>query len=408
MYEVCIVGGGVAGLSAAIRLAEVCTDVILIEKNTKLGKKIYATGNGKCNITNTNMELSIRYNSSYDRYETFIRTVMGDTPCDSVRAFMNSIGIATVDKGGYIYPYSLQASAVAWAMIDKVKKSNINIKTGIECLEINKNDNGFELVTDAGVFLAKKVIIACGGKSYPSLGGSEKGYKLAAALGDNIIPVRPALCGVITDNIPKELSGVRLPAVASLYNEEGIMLAAEKGELQITDYGLSGIMIFNLSSLAGCELMKNKKTCISLNFIFDLSDKNLRVIYENSLERTITGFLNGFLNDKLATYILKRLNIDGKTMVSEIDNKDMDNIIKLLSDLRFEIKDIKSFEQAQVCAGGVDLSDINPDKCESKNTDKLYYAGEIMDVDGVCGGYNITYAILSGIKAGEACIYDKN
>lgn len=408
MYEVCIVGGGVAGLSAAISIAEKCTNAILIEKNTKLGKKIYATGNGKCNITNTDMELSLKYNSSYDKYETFISTVMGNTPCKSVRDFMNSIGIATIDKGGYIYPYSLQASAVAWAMIDKVKKSNIDIKTGIECLEINKNDNYFEIVTDAGVFLAQKVIIACGSKSYPSLGGSEKGYKLAGALGDNIIPVRPALSGVITDNIPKELSGVRLPAVASLYNEEGIMLAAEKGELQITDYGLSGIMIFNLSSRTGCELMKNKKPYISLNFIFDLSDEALKAIYENSRERTITGFLNGFLNDKLAVYILKRLNINDKAKVLEIDNKDMDRIIELLSDLRFEIKGIKSYEQAQVCAGGVDLSDINPNKCESKNIDNLYYAGEIMDVDGLCGGYNITYAILSGIKAGEACIYDKN
>ena len=408
MYDICIIGGGVAGLSAAITIGEHDTNTILIDKNPKLGKKIYATGNGKCNLTNTNMDISSKYHSSYEGYVSFINDIMGASPLTRVKEFMLSIGIPTYDRDGYIYPASRQASSVAWAMIDRANISGIDIRCNAECTDIKKLGDHFEIVLDDEVIRAKRVIIACGGKSYPSLGGSDKGYKLVTALGDSLTDIRPALCGVITDDIPKTLSGVRVNAAARITNNKYDAVCEEYGELQITDYGLSGIMIFNLSSLIGRMLSNNEKPVISINFIPDISNEIIYDIYEKCPDRTITGLFNGFLNDKLVTYILQKACINGKAKVKDISKNDIDRVIDIMSDVKFAVKDIKSYDQAQVCAGGVRLSDINPDTCESKRIKNLYYAGEIMDVDGVCGGYNITYAILSGIKAGEACIYDKN
>lgn len=410
MYDVCIVGGGVAGLSAAITIAasDSDKDIIIIEKNKKPAKKLYATGNGRCNITNTDMNIRERYHSSDSGYDVFIKAVMGDNPYESVLSFVHSLGITTYNRDGYIYPASRQASAVAWAMLDMLKCLDVTVWCGTECTGITKRDGYFVISAGDHCIQAERVILACGGRSYASLGGSRSGYKLAWSLGENIISQRPALCGLVLDNTQNTLAGVRVAADISLIDETHTIIKREKGELQYTDYGLSGIAVFNLSSIVGDMLTKNIRPIISINFLSHTDIADIVTLFENlrakNNTRTILGFLNGFVNDRIAASVLQQLGIDNKLSIAYIDRKRLNSIISSLTDMCYEVKDLNGYEQAQVTAGGVDIAGINPASMESLSTRGLYIAGELLDIDGCCGGYNITFAILSGVRAGEACI----
>ncbi len=407
MYDICIIGGGAAGMCAAITAARQNKKVIIIEKNTKLGRKIYATGNGKCNLTNTYMNYSDIYHSSGHDYVHFLHEVMGDAPDSKVKAFFSSIGVSTyTNPEGYVYPAASQASAVVWALSDALACGQVEIICNTEITDIQKSETGttYQICASAKTVQADKVILTCGGCSYPSLGGTTSGYKLAQKLGHSIQEIRPALCALVSEDVPAELAGIRIPAIATLISDDAAPIDSHHGELQITDYGLSGILIFNLASRVNALLSAHQNVRISLNLIPRLTIHDFDELYKTAGHRTVIGLLNGFIHDKLAAYVVKQMKLDRKTRVCDISPETLHEIVLKLMDMRFSISCTRDYEYAQVCAGGVTLDEINPATCESKLSPGLYFAGEIMDIDGICGGYNLTFAITSGIRAGESCI----
>ncbi|MBO5426591.1 MAG: aminoacetone oxidase family FAD-binding enzyme [Lachnospiraceae bacterium] len=418
MYDLCVIGGGMSGMAAAITAAKAGKKVILFEKNKKLGKKLYATGNGRCNLTNMSIDLGRDFNSSYSDYETFIRDAFGDGELTSkVIEFFNSIGISTVNVDDtYVYPASMQASAVVWALIDALNNYNVEIVLNTKIKDIVIDTDETYIVSHSDMKItSKKLILANGSKAYPSLGGNDTGYKLAKKFGHNIIQINPALCGLITEEDFSPISGIRAKASAVLFEDGcGEVMGNEVGELQITDYGVSGIMMFNLSSKVGRLLKQGKKPVVCIDFLRDIQEQNnfttirstediiLGQIAKASKDRTILAFLNSFVNDKLAAYVCDLQGIDKKTKVSQLNDETINNLIVTLNQFKVTIKSLRDFESGQVCAGGVDLKEINPIDFSSKICPGLHIVGELLDMDGLCGGYNLTFAVLSGIAAGKA------
>lgn len=410
MYDLFVIGGGPCGMSAAIAAAKRGKSVIIADKNPKLGRKLYATGNGRCNITNKQLDnvtndnyldlLKKFYNSNNSDYNEFLLQALGDNFYKEIIDFSNELGVIVRDLNGYVYPKSLQASSYVWSYMDYIKSLNIVVKTKYEVKNIIAKSDYYIIENENEQINAKNILFACGGKSYASLGGCENGYNLANKLNIKLEKVRPALCGLIVSKDTKDIAGIRISARAVLYDNEDNFIAEEEGELQLTDYGLSGIMIFNLSSVSGKLLEENKKPYIIVDF---LKDDNLEDVLHNFKQnsyRTVLGKLNAYMNDKLALYILKELKLDPKLIASELSDEDIINIIKCLKNYKFEIKALKDFENAQVCAGGVALEELDYNFM-SKSNKGMYFAGEVIDIDGICGGYNITFAILSGLKVGN-------
>lgn len=407
MYDLCIIGGGASGMSAAIAAAQRGLKVIILEKNKKLGKKLYATGNGKCNVSNSIMDFNLKYNSSSKHYTEFLEKCLGITPYEQVKEYLESLGVLTYDVNGYCYPKASQASSVVWAMQDRLKEYSVVTALMQEISGILSKDGSFIIKCKDGQITASQIVLACGGRSYPSLGGSTDGYKFAKSFGHTIVPIRPSLCGLITEYALTDIAGVRVSAEASLNDENGTVIAAETGELQINSYGLSGIMIFNLSAKAGAMLDSGRKVYVTVNLIPGIADCDIKKIYVSSLGRTVTGFLNGLVNDKLASYFINRYRLDRKALLRDIDKGTAAKLISELRAFKLEVTGLNDYDSAQVCAGGVDIEEIYPDTMMSRKVPGLYITGELLDIDGLCGGYNLTFAILSGIRAGMSA-YDKN
>ncbi len=402
MYDLCVVGGGAAGMSAAITAAELGKKVIIVDKNEKPGKKIYATGNGRCNLTNRYMNYDDCFNSYNCDYSIFLSRAIGACADKQIDEFMEHLGLLTyTNPNGYVYPMSEQASSVVWALSDRLKSLNVKILNKTEICSIDRINGSFVLKHVNGEITASEVVLSCGGRCYTKLGGSKTGYELAEKLGHTILPLKPALCGMEIDNYPKELSGIRAKAKAGLYDRDSNCTACEQGEIQFTDYGLSGILIFNMSSKAGKMMEKDAGAYISVSFINDEIRESVRAMFDYESQRTLMGVLNGIVNDRIAGYIVNYLGYSRKTPKSDISRTKWDQLLNLLTDMRFYIKGLRDFEAAQVTSGGVDIGEINPDTLMSKRVPGLYFAGEMLDIDGKCGGYNLTFAILSGIKAGK-------
>ena len=414
MYDICIIGGGAAGLSSAIAAGRSGKSVLLLEKNNKLGKKLYATGNGKCNLTNKNFQINLHYNSSMKEYDKFITSSLDNAynnqePCQQIIELMKSIGINTQDNNNYIYPSSAQASSVVWAMLDELKLYNVEIRSNQKVLSITGKYPRFEIKCDNEAFNAAQVVLACGGEAYKSLGGCDMGYSFAKAYGHRIVNPRPSLCGLCVSEDLSDVAGVRADATITLLDNIGNIIKESKGELQLTKQGLSGICIFEISSKAGELLSNNNYPKVQISFIDDISYRYLlETIHTKAYgERTIIGLLNGYINDKLAGYVCKLYNIDPKSKAKDIPSEDLISLTNSLKNMIFNITKLYDMDQAQVTAGGVALDDIEPKTMESKIIPGLYIVGELLDIDGICGGYNLTFAMLSGYKAGKS-IYDKN
>lgn len=415
MYDICIVGAGMSGLTAAIYAAKYGFSVVLLEKNKKVGMKLYATGNGKCNLANKNMNIEENYYSNDDAYKFFLDASYNGCTEKTLRSFYNEIGLKVYeDSFGYIYPCSNQASSVVWALKDRIDAygvktftdtcvENIDVKSESIRVEYSSKKHGTKCLD------ARYLILACGGKSNSKLGGSEYGYRLCRGLGHNITRLAPALCALNTDSELHMAENVRVKSTAKLMIDDEIKYES-KGEIQITSYGLSGIAIFNLASRAQRALYENHKVYIKLNLIENTgykAEELAEYIIENSSDRTIMGALNAVVHEKLAGYALAMDEISPKTMVSDISYQDVLDTIKELQDYKCPVTDAVGYDNSQVTSGGVFLKELVPESFESKIKNNVYIVGELLDIDGICGGYNLTFAIISAICAVRN-IYDKN
>ncbi len=420
--KIAVIGGGASGLTAAIAAARNGAKVTVFERNDKVGKKILVTGNGKCNISNTS--LSEEYYYSEDRdfiVSSFDRFGLNDT----IR-FFKGLGLMLTEKRGGIYPYSEQASSVLDALRFEVDSLGVKVLLNSYVKEITPDGARYKIsyeysikeentnsknkknakLTSVSVEnrqeVFDKVIISTGGKAAPKTGSDGNGYSLIRKLGHKVTCVNPALGGLrCSGDSWKAISGVRCSANVSVI-VNGELIVSEQGELQLTDYGVSGIPVFQVSRVASKALSDKKSVSVKIDFMPELSKEELVQEAEFRLlllsDRTKEQFFNGIFNKKLTQFFLKEAKLDFNKC---IEKKDIEIISAIAKEFTVDVIGDNGYEQAQVTAGGVPLSEIN-ENFESVINKGMYIIGELLDVDGKCGGYNLQWAWTSGYIAGEA------
>lgn len=403
-----IIGAGASGLISAIYASKNNNEVVILEKNDTSAKKILITGNGRCNYYNEDQNI----NHYHSENNELIKDIITKENTDEIMNFFNKIGIIPKIKDGYYYPYSNQATSIKEALLTEAKIKGVKIITGENVTKINKNNNKFVIETENNTYNADKVILATGSKSYPKTGSDGSGYLLASSFGHKITNIYPSLSQLKgEESYFKNWSGVRADVKVSLL-ENNKIIKEEKGEIQLTNNGVSGICIFNLSGLASKGLIEGNKEEIVINFMpwlnsFNEASNYLEERNKKLKNRTIEQFLEGFLNYKLIHVILKLSKINKDDFWNELNLEKKKKLIQNLISFTVKITKISSFEESQVCKGGVLLEEINIKTMESKLEKNLYITGELLDVDGDCGGYNLTFAWISGMLAGKN-IGDKN
>lgn len=403
MSNIIVIGGGASGLVAAIYAARQKNQVTILEHKDKIGKKILATGNGKCNYTNLNQQPEFYRGDE----PSFARKVLSEFDVNYTIAFFKELGIYPKVKNGYVYPNSEQASSVAEVLRLELERLEVEICYEVHAESIVKQKNRYRILTNQGEYTADQVIIAAGGCASPNLGSDGSGYKLARDLGHAIIKPLPALVQLKSaSKYFKALAGVRTEASVRLFVNDQYT-AAEEGELLLAAYGVSGIPILQLSRYASRALSEKKRVHLILDYmpslkreeVFDLLMERIK----RNPERTMEEILIGLWNNKLAYIGLRENGIDPEAICRSIGKQKLGDLVNRFKEWKVTITDTNSFDQAQVTAGGIDTREINPLTLESKLNKGIYFTGEIIDVDGTCGGYNLQWAWTTGAVAGMNC-----
>ena len=483
---VAVIGGGAAGMMAAIEAARAGAIVTLIEKNPQLGKKLATTGNGRCNYTNLDMEDRIggKFRGFHPEFATPALDVL---PPEAVLDWFRAIGVEPRFRGSYVYPNSDQASAVVDALREELHRLAVKVHYNAEMKSVQRIDTDTEISAakasmpgkaasaseirekrDAGYFMiqctdavvkADRVILAAGSKAAPKTGSNGDGYFIARKLGHTIVPYVPALCGIrCAGDAFRALAGIRTEAALEL-SVDGRCVDRETGELQLVDYGISGIPVFQLSRYAAYALQEGKKATVYINFLPGFteagavrdSDRNVAVrnskrasstsgistievsaaknaqnartevsccaakaedpkdlavqLYRQRQQRLagrkMESFFTGLLHQKLGQLLLRMASVRPELPVAELSEKQLRSLASLSVRFKAECVEMNGFLQAQVVAGGVDTTEVDPCTMASRLVPGLYFAGEVLDIDGICGGYNLQWAWASGFVAGR-------
>ena len=406
--QVVIIGAGASGMTAAIMAARNGAAVTVLEQNEKPGKKICATGNGKCNFSN----LAMPEDAYRGIHPEFVKDVFERFSVKDTVEFFKELGIFPLDRNGYLYPNSDQASSVLDVLRDEVERRKIRVFLNCQIREIRKKKDGFQIVTDQGVKEADAVVLATGSKAAPVTGSDGSGYRLAESLGHSVISPLPALVQLrCAEKHYRQLSGIRTDARVEIYssakNGSWNFEAEDRGEVQLTDYGISGIPVFQVSRYAAVALHNKKNVKAVIDFFPQLDMEETKTMMAERKRRldgrSAEGFLTGMLNKKLALALLKLSGIATAEPVEAVDQKRFQRLIQVIKQYETVVIATNPYENAQICCGGVDTRQIDPATMESKLVKGLYFAGEIVDVDGICGGYNLQWAWSSGYVAGRSC-----
>ena len=388
MKKVVIIGGGASGMMAAIQAARTGAAVTLLEHNEKPGKKILATGNGRCNLTNLVQEPS-RYRSSQPDFPWKIIT---QYPLEDTLAFFSELGIYTKDRNGWVYPYSDQAAGVAQVLELEARHQKVKIKTTEEVTDIFRKDGQYLIKTATWQYPCDSVIISCGSSASNVEGSSTTGYELAEKLGHTVVKPLPSLCGIRgKDNYYAKWAGSRMDGRITL-EIDGETVGEEQGEILFTEYGISGIGVFQLSRYAVRGTDEGKIATYHLDLMPQLTKEELVKLL---LDRQQVGsyknpqeLLIGLLPRKMIDVLVKKTS-------------EPEKIAERLKDWQVPVKGAYALRQAQICSGGVDPRELT-DQLESRLHPGIYFTGEVIDVDGPCGGYNLQWAWSSGAVAGRA------
>lgn len=401
MRHVAVIGGGAAGMMAAITAAREGVKVTILEHKDRIGKKILSTGNGRCNFTNTFQTPACYRSDNRD----FAWNIIQKFNVEKTISFFKELGIYPKDRNGYLYPYSDQAAAILEVLQIEIAKLNICVMTEINVLDIQPVKRGIRVTTDKKTITVDSVILACGSKAAPVTGSDGSGYQLAKLLGHRIVPVLPALVQLrCAEKFYKSISGVRVQGTVEIYADD-ISLASDTGEIQLTNYGISGIPVFQVSRYAAKAIYQKQSVTAVLNFMPDMNkDEFLSFLQERITlcpHKTLDEFFIGIFPKKLCELWIRLSRLPKEMRVSDLSGEQLEKLVLLIQHLRTHITETNAFEQAQICCGGVDTTEINPDTLESNYVPEIYFAGELLDVDGICGGYNLQWAWSSGFVAGR-------
>lgn len=398
--KVVVVGGGVSGFISAIYASKNGNEVTILERNSSVLKKLLLTGSGKCNYFNDNQSLD-NYNTSYINE---LSNIINEENIKELKDFYDRVGIVPKIKNGYYYPYSGTANSVREALIKEAELCGVEVICDSLVKNIFKESDKFIVSTNFGDFHCDKVIVSTGGASYSKTGSDGMMFDVLNNLGHTVNKVLPALTGLIGDEpYFKDWAGIRSDVKVSLYIDNKFNKSYE-GEIQLTNYGVSGICVFNLSGLVSKALYENKSVNIKVNFLPFIDLDPLRWLEERNSKvknRTIIELLEGVINYKLLLVILKKLHIKSDSYLDNLSYEEKKSLANSLVEWNINIIDTKGLEESQVITGGVPLDEISSLTMESKIINNLYLTGELLDVDGICGGYNLTFAFITGFLAGS-------
>jgi hypothetical protein len=404
-HSLIIIGGGAAGLTAALIAKDHGIDVAIIEGADRIGKKILTTGNGRCNISNANIN-SDNYHSENPHFQK--NTLDSFTTKDTIN-FFECLGLPLVTlDDGKMFPMSLQASSVLDILRFALEEKGIPIYKNTKAKEIINNNQSFMISSsDNATYQCEKLIIATGGKSAPKTGSDGSGYTLAKQLGHSIISPTPALVQLkLNYNRLKALSGVKFDGYAEIFiNDKSAQ--KEFGEILFTDYGISGPPILQLSRIASFSISQNKRVSLTIDMLPTIESRDLNIFLCNHWsvfeDRSVYDSFIGIINKKVIPIILKEAEVeDIHKPCCNLSIKEKNALFLLLKQWKFEISGTNSFANAQVTAGGINTKEINAQTLESNIVPNLFFAGEVLDVDGDCGGYNLQWAWSSGAIAGKS------
>lgn len=407
--RVLVIGGGASGIVAAINAARHGAVVSIFEHQDKIGKKILLTGNGKCNLTNLCLNSS-NYVTTNQEDKDFISDALKSFSPQQMISFFHSIGLrTTVLRDSYVYPETEAAFSVVSALLRELKKLHVEILTNQHVSSISPKDNRICIISNNKTFFADSVIISCGGKSYPKTGSDGSGFDILKQMHLHFVEPYPALTSLICNHSGcKTLAGMRNQACVSILASNHSLIASNQGQIQFTDYGLSGIPVFQVSSQIYPYLMKHKNTKLTdltakidlfpyleLDELFLQLKKQLKEYQAFSFEEA----MNGFLHKKWIQFFASQYGISNK-ICECIEEDTIKHLAHAMKNLQFPIKDLKGFDFCQVTGGGLELSKLNPN-FELKKYPSVFVTGELLNITGDCGGYNLHWAFLSGLIAGK-------
>ena len=389
--QIFVIGAGASGLMAAIQAAVNGAAVTVLEQNDRPGRKICATGNGRCNMTNLNQD----ENAYRGSHPEFVKDALAQFPVEKTLKFFQELGICTTDRSGWIYPRSNQAQSIVDVLTMKARSLKVKLKTNQYVTGVSFTDGHWNVHTNGWTYTCDAVILANGSKASSVAGSSESGYEISKSLGHHLIEPLPALTALkCRGNFFSGWSGVRTEGKVTLYIN-GTPETSQQGELQLTDYGVSGIPVFQISRYAIRAIYEKKKVDLSINFFPELTKQELQEYLgrrkNDCPSKNEKELLTGLFPEKLIRVLSAQ--------------KDL---ISAITDFRLSVKSGLSFEQAQICSGGVDTSEVDSHTMESRLHKGLYFAGELLDIDGTCGGYNLQWAWSSGATAGIHAAKEEN
>ena len=401
MSKIIVVGGGASGVVAALKASR-NNEVILLEGEDKILKKLLLTGNGKCNYWNSDISYE-KYNSNNKELLTSIFT---EENINDTYNYLDSLGIYPTVKNGYFYPYSNQASSIREIFVTNLKNKGVKVITNSKVKSITKEKSGFKVTTENEEYLCDKVVLSAGSKSYPKTGSDGSGYNLASSLGHSITELTSALAPIrMNEKYLKDWNGVRCNVTLNLVING--KKYSESGELQLTDYGISGICVFNISSLISHALLNKDDFKLTINFLPFTSDpmKFMNDRYNSLIDLTLEEMLESIFNYKLLHVLLKVANVKNDSRWNKLSYEERERVVDVLTSFNVSAQEV-IFDKGQVTSGGVRLDEVD-NTFQSKKVKGIYFTGELLDVDGICGGFNLGFAFISGYVVGR-CLDDYN
>ena len=394
-----IIGGGASGMAAALAVSEnPDAQVLLMERQARVGKKLSATGNGRCNLTN----LHAMEGGFHGDDAAFASFALQNFDVNTTLNWFRQMGLLTVaEESGRVYPYSDQANSVVDVLRFALERSNIQLLTGFDVQKVKKTDGGFRVESAEETVFCDRLIIACGGLAGTKLGGSMAGYKLLRMFGHKCTKLRPTLVQLKSDwNGCASLKGVRANCHAAIYHHDKLH-SESIGELQFTEFGLSGPVMFEISRDA-CQGGGNW-TC-KLDFLPDLSADALKqeLLRRKDTHWNAEDLLTGILHNRLGRVLTQSVGIKGAWKIADLNEGEIDEVCTVVKGLEVNLTEPMGMDAAQVTAGGIVTGEFNPETMESKLVSGLFACGEVLDIDGDCGGYNLQWAWSSGHLAGKS------